>query len=749
MSLGSSSLLHRPGHPLEMAKSSDQWKGKGIEQADIVNRKEITDTCYNEPDRKAGDLTGILRQDDRRVSEVVMEPAAEKQNVVPSSDNYGSHPSRSPKKELYRHLEEHEIRILDILPGAEETIQCRLIYTNLHKPAEYNTLSYTWGDPLKPRVMITIDGHSLEVTENCAAALYELRREAMANSKRQIIWIDAICINQDNLKERSHQVMLMREIYRNCHKLIIWLGSESDGSADAVRTLKEVANAKEEGTLQQWQKHFIIEPNYFDRWTHLAYFYSRPWFTRVWVVQEYVICARKSPSFQEINALEFYCGRDRISAQSIHIAGDAQDVLLVPAKRYLDNRQKDVVRTMSGLLLRGFESLSYFLALTHPDIHLSTYADPSQFFNFVMVNLRRDSTNPRDRIYAHLYLGLPVDARKTMHERHTQEIPQEATQMTVADNISEASDSPLGGQVEEQHMMNDNLQFPKLIVDYEATVEDVYSSLVRLLISSSKRLDILSLCFRRSSNVRRTWTFDLTEISRFINSDGYHGWSSLGLLGTRFADKLGEPGYRASKTRTANAPFNSNPSVLLVAGFQFSNAILVVEERMRWDLETYRGRIEALVVLTAGALKVDRKEALRIVWNIQVATTLFPKKVAPRAFESWASWLDSARIHNAGDVNNNCDTLPEWDDLVGHQIPDRTLFFAESGSSKFIGKGWNTMKKGDIVCIIFGCDVPLVLRRVENHFVLIGDCYVEGIMKGEAMKLLEAGKVKEETFNLH
>jgi hypothetical protein len=100
------------------------------------------------------------------------------------------------------------------------------------------------------------------------------------------------------------------------------------------------------------------------------------------------------------------------------------------------------------------------------------------------------------------------------------------------------------------------------------------------------------------------------------------------------------------------------------------------------------------------------------------------------------------------DVNNDRDTLEEWDFLVKNQVSDRTLFFADSGSSKFIGKGWNTMKKGDIVCIIFGCDVPLVVRQANDHFVLVGDCYVEGNMNGEAMDLLELGKVKEETFSL-
>jgi hypothetical protein len=72
----------------------------------------------------------------------------------------------------------------------------------------YSALSYAWGDLEKPKVTLFVNGHQLEVTENCLFALKELRRESMAQSKTCTIWVDAICINQKDLDERSQQVAL-------------------------------------------------------------------------------------------------------------------------------------------------------------------------------------------------------------------------------------------------------------------------------------------------------------------------------------------------------------------------------------------------------------------------------------------------------------------------------------------------------------------------------------------------------------
>jgi hypothetical protein len=69
--------------------------------------------------------------------------------------------------------------------------------------------------------------------------------------------------------------------------------------------------------------------------------------------------------------------------------------------------------------------------------------------------------------------------------------------------------------------------------------------------------------------------------------------------------------------------------------------------------------------------------------------------------------------------------------LLWSKLRERIFFMLEN---MMLGKGWESISSGGLVCGIFGCDVPLVLRPVGSHYELIGDCYVEGIMEGEAME---------------
>jgi len=56
--------------------------------------------------------------------------------------------------------------------------------------------------------------------------------------------------------------------------------------------------------------------------------------------------------------------------------------------------------------------------------------------------------------------------------------------------------------------------------------------------------------------------------------------------------------------------------------------------------------------------------------------------------------------------------------------------------------------EGDLICIPLGCCHPVILRKVEEHYVNLGEAYVDGYMYGEAMEMLERGELKLEEFEL-
>lgn len=82
-------------------------------------------------------------------------------------------------------------------------------------------------------------------------------------------------------------------------------------------------------------------------------------------------------------------------------------------------------------------------------------------------------------------------------------------------------------------------------------------------------------------------------------------------------------------------------------------------------------------------------------------------------------------------------------DIVGSM--ERRLVKAEEG---YVGMAPYRVEKGDMVCVLFGCNIPVVLRKRGAGFVFIGECFIDGLTNGEAFNLLECGKLKLGDFPL-
>ncbi|EWG48942.1 hypothetical protein FVEG_16364 [Fusarium verticillioides 7600] len=113
-------------------------------------------------------------------------------------------------------------------------ISCKLETLNfLEDNVDYETLSYAWGSS-EDKATIIVNEATLQITQNLRDALSYLRHD----SKPRSIWIDAICINQSDVDERSSQVRLMGRIYSSASCVISWLGLEED-PIDYVELLKK------------------------------------------------------------------------------------------------------------------------------------------------------------------------------------------------------------------------------------------------------------------------------------------------------------------------------------------------------------------------------------------------------------------------------------------------------------------------------------------------------------------------------
>ncbi|KAK1749403.1 HET-domain-containing protein [Echria macrotheca] len=198
----------------------------------------------------------------------------------------------------YNHLrhENAEIRLLTLRPGSlNDPIHCELTICSLQAAPPYKALSYVWGDAATsshPHNTILLEGHRFSVTQNLLLALHHLRpQDATAPLT---LWVDAICINQANVDERNRQVAVMRQIYASAERVIIWLGGDDEYTADGVMDIIREAN-----DLAQVSSRSEHPPakDLSDLLRQCADFYFalavvRPWFSRVWIIQELAMAKR-------------------------------------------------------------------------------------------------------------------------------------------------------------------------------------------------------------------------------------------------------------------------------------------------------------------------------------------------------------------------------------------------------------------------------------------------------------------------
>jgi GTPase KRas protein len=192
-------------------------------------------------------------------------------------------------------IEKYEIRLLKLKEGTGP-LEYSLEYASLIKPPKYIALSYCWGGEEKTREVNIEAGGKINVTENLAEALWGLRFKM----DTKMLWVDALCINQEDLGERGQQVRVMRQIYSNAKEVISWIpyatctpvdiagGYSSNRGAVIEYLIRNKFNGKGTKDQPQPRTRESQPPDGWirDRWEVINNFFSEPYWTRVWVIQE-------------------------------------------------------------------------------------------------------------------------------------------------------------------------------------------------------------------------------------------------------------------------------------------------------------------------------------------------------------------------------------------------------------------------------------------------------------------------------
>lgn len=189
------------------------------------------------------------------------------------------------------------IRLLRISPARQDdrSIECELTTVSLQEWPLYNALSYCWGSP-DTTSLVQINGCIRIVTKNLAAALRHLRNTG--DAEMTPLWIDAVCINQQDIAERSAQVAMMREIYAGALCVHIWLGDREYVHRDDVLALGDVGRPRDK--LRAGERHgpsrigasspvpWIgkVDHKTLQKLDQLASLGRNPYWKRTWILQE-------------------------------------------------------------------------------------------------------------------------------------------------------------------------------------------------------------------------------------------------------------------------------------------------------------------------------------------------------------------------------------------------------------------------------------------------------------------------------
>jgi Heterokaryon incompatibility protein (HET) len=207
----------------------------------------------------------------------------------------------------YTAVQDSHIRILEVLPGqGTDPIVCLIHGASLDEHPYYEALSYVWGDP--PAIVSCIyivDSHTagvdlkifsrengghappqekpyfLQITATLGCALIRLRHPEQ--SRR--LWVDAICINQKDLREQSTQVGMMTRIFGQAVRVVAHLGPEEDGSEILPSVFRKIhdhdAYRREQGkggSLDHFWNELKMPSGDLEVWKPVWSFLDRPWY---------------------------------------------------------------------------------------------------------------------------------------------------------------------------------------------------------------------------------------------------------------------------------------------------------------------------------------------------------------------------------------------------------------------------------------------------------------------------------------
>jgi hypothetical protein len=309
----------------------------------------------------------------------------------------------------YLPLKDDEIRLAYLLPEqAGSELQCIIKHVKISEAPLFECLSYVWGEEEKggAKHWIYCDAKQFSVRRNLLTALFCIRTD-----KVRPLWIDQICIDQNNLLERNAQVLRMAEIYRNAQQVVLFPGTPCTELGDALLFMLTFSSAfgkkwyfhegdfrKAWGSLtsaELHRKYGIPLPDDSD-WKAVRFFLDQPCFRRTWIVQEVALAKKLRLLFSPGMELDWDDERTLSFGAFFKVVCDRNHSV---TERYGVYIGREMVFARAMVLTRGMSQL----IPDHPSLSL---------LSLLIMTRRFEVTDPRDKIYGLLSVASDLDKLK-------------------------------------------------------------------------------------------------------------------------------------------------------------------------------------------------------------------------------------------------------------------------------------------------------------------------------------------------
>lgn len=600
------------------------------------------------------------------------------------------------------------IRILHLLPGQQDDpVRTRLESCSIANPPSYEAVSHAWGSRSDNAVVILCDSE-VEYNIEVPRSLYEALKQLRHHSDSRSIWADAICMNQTDDEEKSHQVRLMRKIYQRAMRVVIWLGNDHDTGCGASSLFNIISEMN--------RCNFLAVPPPEDRefWVAFERLYRSPWFWRVWCLQEAVL----APSAQVMLG--------RYSTPWKHIGFAAAWLRDLPSQ-VLEYHNNALTGVHNACLIYGLS-------------HTNQRRQRISFLQLLALTRPFVATDFRDKIYG--ILGIPTtdsdpDAGESfLQPDYTKSLSEVYIDCSLA-IISGTQSLRILSYVQHEQLSGQVADIPTPI-EADHTLVNVPSWVPRWHQYFARTL-------APSELERKTF-----EVSASINFDSMAKIEVRGLKlithGAQIARvKIVSRVIDNTKTRRHNSAEMANEvwmeisehlkasstnqtellyalSALLTAGKDWFGGI--IEDRQQ-HFADFLALMYNPALLSDGGFEVERNQALGESKQTDLRDRTIsrrPNMLQDSLFRPRTNFVlppvtKTGRSHCFQEAMRGACT---W----------RRLIVTDSGH---VGLGPQVTEPGDVVCILKGAIMPLLLRPEADgdSFKLVGEAYIQGMMFGE------------------